>query len=393
MPRDFYEVLGVPRNASPDDVKKAFRKLAKQYHPDQNREAGAEDRFKEINDAYAVLSDPEKRARYDRYGMAGVDPQAGGGFSGAGFGGFSDLGEMFEEIFGAFTGSQTRREGAANRRQPRPGRDLRYDMTLTFEEAIFGVTKEIELSRYETCNVCKGSGAEPGTAPRRCPECAGSGEIRQVRQTFLGSMVSVSACPRCGGAGEVVETPCHECRGQGKVRRNRKISVTVPGGVDDTTRLRVVGEGEMGENGGPAGNLQIFFKVQPHEFFKRREYDIFLEFKINVAQAVLGTVVNIPTVDGEDEKLAIPPGTQSGKVFTLRGRGVPKIRSDGSHAGRGDQNVIIQVEIPTKLSPEQRRLFEELARTMGDDAAPTRTGSGKGFFDRLFDIFGGEQKG
>lgn len=385
MPRDLYEILGVARNASPEEVKKAYRRLAKQYHPDANQGTEAEERIREINAAYAILSDPDKRARYDRYGMAGIDPQAGGfgGFNG----GFSDLGEMFEEIFGAFTGQSTRRSSGSTRRQPRAGRDIRYDMTLTFEEAIFGVTKEIEIMRLENCEACGGTGAEPGTAPRRCPECGGSGEVRQVRQTFLGSMVTVAACPRCNGTGEIIETPCHTCRGQGKVRRARKISVTVPGGVDDSTRLRVVGEGEAGENGGPNGNVQVFFRVQPHEFFKRREFDIILDFKINVAQAALGATVTIPTVDG-DEELSIPAGTQSGKVFTLRGKGAPRIRGDGSSAGRGDQLVVVQVEVPTRLSAEQRKLFEELSRTFGDTSEPQR--GGKGFFDRLADFFSGE---
>jgi molecular chaperone DnaJ len=385
MPRDLYEILGVARNASPEEVKKAYRRLAKQYHPDANQGTEAEERIREINAAYAILSDPEKRARYDRYGMAGIDPQASGfgGFNG----GFSDLGEMFEEIFGAFTGQSTRRSGGSARRQPRPGRDIRYDMTLTFEEAIFGVTKDIEIMRLETCEPCNGTGAEPGTAPRRCTECGGSGEVRQVRQTFLGSMVTVAACPRCSGTGEIIETPCQTCRGQGKVRRSRKISVTVPGGVDDSTRLRVVGEGEPGENGGPNGNVQVFFRVQPHEFFKRREFDIILDFKINVAQAALGATVNIPTVDG-DEKLTIPAGTQSGKVFTLRGKGAPRIRGDGSSAGRGDQLVVVQVDVPTRLNAEQRKLFEELSRTFGDTSEPQR--GGKGFFDRLADFFSGE---
>ncbi len=384
MPRDLYEVLGVSRNATPEELKKAYRRLAKQYHPDANQGAEAEERIREINAAYAILSDPEKRARYDRYGWSGIDPQAGGfgGFNG----GFSDLSEMFEEIFGAFTGATSRRS-SASRRQPRPGRDVRYDMTLTFEEAIFGVTKEIEIMRLEHCEACGGTGAAAGTSPRRCPECGGSGEVRQVRQTFLGSMVTVNACPRCSGTGETIDTPCQTCRGQGKVRRARKISVSVPGGVDDSTRLRVVGEGDVGENGGPNGNVQVFFRVQPHEFFKRREFDIILEFKINVAQAALGATVAVPTVDGE-EQLVIPPGTQSGKIFTLRGKGVPRIRSDGSSAGRGDQLVVVQVEVPTRLTAEQRRLFEELARTFGNTAEPQR--GGKGFFDRLADLFGGE---
>lgn len=388
MPKDLYEALGVPRNASPDDIKRAYRRLAKQYHPDQNREAGAEERFKEISAAYAILSDPDKRARYDRFGLAGVDPQAAGGYGpGAGFAGFTDLNEMFEELFGAFAGGS--RRGSSSRYQPRPGRDIRYDMTLTFEESIFGCTKEIEIQRMEKCDVCAGSGAEPGTSSRRCPDCNGSGEVRQVRQTFLGSMVSVTGCPRCQGSGQIVDTPCHECRGQGTVRRTRKINVRVPGGVDASTRLRVAGEGEPGEAGGSPGSIQIFFTIKPHEFFRRRDDDIILDLQINVAQAALGATVTVPTVDG-DEQLVIPPGTQSGKVFTLRGKGVPRIRSDGSSAGRGNQLVVTQVVIPSRLTAEQRRLFEELGSTLGDEVQPGKVG--KGFFDRVLEFFSGESR-
>jgi molecular chaperone DnaJ len=388
MPQDLYEVLGVSRSASPEELKKNYRRLAKQYHPDQNRESGAEEKFKEISAAYAILSDPDKRARYDRYGLAGIDPQAAGGFNGTGYGGFTDLSEMFEELFGAFTG-QTGRRGGGVRNQPRAGRDIRYDMPLTFEESIFGVTKEIEVTRLEACDQCHGSGAEPGTQPRRCPDCNGSGEVRQVRQTFLGSMVSVTPCPRCQGGGEIVDTPCKTCRGQGKVRKTRKINVTVPGGVDDSTRLRVVNEGEAGEFGGPPGNVQVFFRVQPHEFFRRRENDLILDLQINVSQAALGAIVKVPTVDG-DEQLTIPAGTQSGKVFTLRGRGAPKVRGDGTSTGRGDQLVVVQVIIPTRLTPDQKRLFDELGRTMSSDAQPGKVG--KGFFDRVLEFFSGDSR-
>lgn len=388
MPQDLYEILGVARNASPDDIKKSYRRLAKQFHPDQNADPGAEEKFKEISAAYAILSDADKRARYDRFGLAGVDPQAAGGYGAGGFGGFTDLGEMFEELFGAFGGGGSRRSGGG-RNQPRQGRDIRYDMTLTFEEAIFGVTREIDIQRTEKCDVCGGSGAKPGSSPRRCPDCNGTGEVRSVRQTFLGSMVSVTPCPRCQGKGEVVDDPCTECRGQGRVRRTRKINVRVPGGVDSSTRLRVSGEGEAGENGGPPGNVQVFFNVKPHEFFSRRDDNILLDLQINVAQAALGATVTVPTVDG-DETLNIPAGTQTGKTFTLRGKGVPRIRSDGSTAGRGDQIVLIQVVVPSRLSAEQRRLFEELSRTLGNEAEATR--QGKGFFDRLADFLGGEAK-
>lgn len=384
MPPDLYEVLGVPRSASAEDIKKAYRRLARQYHPDVNRDDGAEERFKEINAAYEVLSDEEKRARYDRFGYAGINPNAGG-FGAEGFG-FGDLNDIFETFFSGFAG-QTRR-GAASRKRPRAGRDIRYDMTLTFEESIFGVEKEIEITRLEPCEHCQGTGAEPGTTPRRCPECNGAGEIRHARPTLLGNIIETATCPRCHGRGEVVDTPCKECRGQTQVRKSRKLRVTVPGGVDDTTRLRVVNEGEPGENGGPNGHVQIFFHVTPHEFFRRRENDILLDMKINVAQAALGAKITVPTVNGE-EPLDIPPGTQSGSVFKLRGKGAPRIRSDGGSNSRGDQLVIVQVVVPNRLTGEQKRLFEELGRTLGGaDVEPQK--AGKGFFDRVLDFLGGE---
>ncbi len=376
MPRDLYEILGVSRSATPDELKKAYRKLARQFHPDVNKDPGAEETFKEVSAAYEILSDEEKRARYDRFGLAGVGNQPGG-FGGAGFTG--DLNDIFEQFFSGFGGSAAR----SGRRQARVGRDLRYDMTISFEESIFGVEKQIELTRLETCDNCHGNGAEPGTSLRRCPECGGVGEIRQVRQTFLGSMVTSSACPRCSGKGEIIETPCKVCRGQGQVRKTRQITVSVPGGVDDGTRIRQVGLGEPGENGGPAGNLQVFIKVEQHEFFKRRDNDILVDIPINVAQAALGSTINVPTVDG-DEALVIPAGTQSGKVFRLRGHGAPKVRSDGSSTGRGDQLVIMQVVVPTRLSADQKRLFQELAQTLGTDTEPQK--AGKGFFDKVMDF-------
>ncbi|HRE47554.1 MAG TPA: molecular chaperone DnaJ [Aggregatilineales bacterium] len=387
MPKDLYDILGVAKNASTDDLKRAYRKLAKQYHPDTNKEDGAEETFKEVNAAYAILSDADKRARYDRYGYAGIDPNAGaGGFSG-GFGGYTDLSEMFEELFGAFTGNSRRSAGgAAGRKQPRAGRDLRLDMTLTFEESIFGITREVDVSRLEKCEVCSGNGAEPGTAVKRCPDCGGTGEVKTVRQTFLGSMVSVAGCSRCNGTGEMIESPCKTCRGEGKTRKTRKVTVTVPPGVDDTTRLRVAGEGDSGDNGGPNGNVMVFFRVQKHDYFKRRDNDILLELQVNIAQAALGADVSVPTVDGM-EMLTIPAGTQSGKTFVLRGHGAPRLRGDGTSAGRGDQIIVVEVVIPTKLTPEQRGLFEELGRSLGTEVHPAR--ANKGFFERVAEFFNG----
>lgn len=379
MARDYYEVLGVARGADKTEIKAAFRRLAREYHPDVSRHSDAESRFKEINEAYEVLSDDDKRARYDRFGHAGVQ---GGGFNGGGAAGFGGFEEIFEEFFSSFGGAR-----ASRRRGPRPGADRRVDVVLTFEESIFGATKEVEYERLETCDVCSGSGAEPGSTPIRCVQCAGTGEVRQVQQTFLGPMVQVATCPRCNGRGEVIDNPCHQCRGAGRVRRFKTEEVEIPAGVREGVQIQVRGGGDVGERGAPPGSLYVAVQVQEHEFFKRRENDIILELKINVAQAALGDKVIAPTVDG-DVELVIPAGTQTGKVFRLRGKGVPRLRSDGTNFGRGDQLIYIQVEIPSQLTDEQQRLFEQLAQTLGSDVQPQR--NGKGFFDRVKDIFSGE---
>jgi molecular chaperone DnaJ len=381
MPRDLYEVLGVSRGASASEIQKAFRRLARQYHPDVNKDPNAADQFKEIAAAYDVLSDEEKRARYDRFGHAGIDANAGG------FGDFSfsfgGLDEIFE-MFGFNTG--TRRGG--NRKRPRAGRDIRYDMQLTFEEAVFGVEKEIEIPRLETCEHCGGSGAEPGTTPHRCSDCNGSGQVQHARPTLLGNFVEMAPCPRCNGRGEIIDTPCKECRGQTKIRKTRKLSVPVPAGVDENMQVRVPSEGEPGEYGGPNGNVLVHFHVAPHEIFRRRDFDVIVDLNVNVAQAALGSKIKVPTVDGE-ETVDIAAGTQSGKIIRLRGKGVPKLRSDGSSSSRGDQLVVVQVAIPSRLTGEQRRLFEELGRTLSDGGVEPQK-SGKGFFDRVIDFLGGE---
>ncbi len=368
--RDYYEVLGVNRNASAEELKSAFRSLARKYHPDMNKEADAEEKFKEINEAYAVLSDAEKRRAYDQYGFAGVNNT----------GGVPDWTSMdFADIFGEFFGFAT---GASRQRQnaPRRGQDLAYTVTLNFEEAIFGVEKEVEITRDEVCETCRGSGAEPGTTPVKCTNCGGRGEVRQVRQTFLGSMVQVTTCPVCNGRGEIIDTPCHTCRGRGLERKTRMKKVAIPAGVDSGTQIRLAGEGQPGINGGPTGNLYIEIKVKGHKFFRRRGNDILLDLNINVAQASLGAEVEVPTVDGPT-KLNIPAGTQPGKVFTLRGKGSPILRSNQ----RGDQQVIVNVEIPTRLSDDQRVHFEALAESMGTEVRPQE----KGFFDTLKEVFGG----
>lgn len=373
--RDYYEILGVPRNASPDDLKAAFRKLARQYHPDVNKSADAEERFKEINEAYGVLSDSEKRTAYDRFGHAGVRGPGGGPDVNVDFTDFADIfGDLFG--FGGFGRSATRR----SRNAPRRGNDLNYRLDLSFEESVFGIEKEIEITRDELCTTCRGSGAEPGTSPVRCSTCNGSGEVRQVRQTFLGQMVQVTGCPTCGGAGETISSPCHTCSGRGFERKTRKRIVPVPSGVDTGTQIRMAGEGQPGLNGGPNGNLYIIIEVRPHQYFRRREYDILLDLKINVAQATLGDEVEIPTVDGP-ARLRIPPGTQPGKVLTLNGKGVPHLRG----SGRGNQMVVVNVEIPGRLTVEQKELFEKLAKSLGSEVKPQE----RGFLDWIKETLGG----
>jgi molecular chaperone DnaJ len=373
MPRDYYEILGVGRSSSQEEIKKAFRQKARQLHPDVNNAPDAHQQFQELNEAYQVLSDQQKRAQYDRFGHQGVDM----GNINFDFGSFEDI---FSDLFSAFTGGASR----GRRNAPHQGRDLRYDLRLSFEQAIFGDEVEIRVPRYEACDTCYGSGSEPGHSPVTCPECQGRGQIRQPRQTFLGSIINVMDCPRCQGRGQIIEHPCHTCRGTGKERHERKLTVNIPAGVDEGLQIRLSGEGDAGENGGPPGNLYVVLSVEPHEFFQRRGHDVILDMPINIAQAALGDQIKVPTVDGE-ELIVVEPGTQSGTVVRLRGKGVPKLRRDGTTAGRGDQLVILSVEIPTKLTERQRELFEELAQTLGTSLHPKKVG--KGLFERVSDFF------
>lgn len=369
--RDYYDVLGVSRQATENEIKKSFRRLARQYHPDMNKGPEAEARFKEINEAYEILSDPEKRAVYDRFGHAG--PQAGFGGTGD-FSGFGGIEDIFESFFGG--GMRT---GAA-RRGPARGADLRYDLTVEFEEAIFGCEKEIVVPRHEACPQCRGSGAEPGTQPIRCPQCNGTGEVRRQQQTFLGSFVQVTTCPRCQGEREIVTSPCTRCRGRKAVQTERPIAVKIPAGVDDGTRIRLAGEGEPGTRGGPPGNLYVVLHVNPHEFFRREENNILLELDLNVAHAALGGRVTVPTLDGQ-EMLQIPAGTQTGEVFRLRGQGVPYLRRNG----RGDQLVMVHVLTPTKLTRRQKELLKELSETLGKEMVHQPE---KGLFSKVKDALG-----
>lgn len=379
MARDYYEILGITRNASKEDIKKAFRTLARQYHPDVNKAPDAEARFKEINEAYEVLADDEKRARYDRFGHAGVNG-APGGFS-TGFGGFEDI---FQDFFDAFANTSSRQRGQATKR----GADREVEVTVTFEEAVFGVEKEITFYRNGLCETCEGTGAEPGSVPLTCPQCNGTGEIRAVQNTFLGSVVRVTTCNRCKGSGTIVDHPCKTCNGEGRTRQKVVKTIRIPGGISEGLQIQVRGEGDSGGRKGINGDLYVRIHVQEHPIFKTRNNDIILDVTLNVAQAALGDKITIPTVDG-DVELTIPAGTQTGKVFRLRGKGIPRLRSDGTHTGRGDQLVYIQVAVPTKLTAEQRELFEKLAATFGNEIQPTS--NGRGFFDRMMEFFGGEQ--
>ena len=382
MPRDYYEVLGVERSADTGEIKSAFRRLARQYHPDVSQEAGAEDKFKEINEAYEVLSDDDKRARYDRFGHAGVNGAAGGGH-GPGMGGFG-----FEDIFDIFNSAFNDTPGG-RRRTSSGGRDRRVDVTIDFVESVFGVEKEIEFLRLENCENCEGSGAAEGSRPSTCRTCNGSGEVRQVQQTFLGSMVRVNTCPNCGGKGSVIANPCRNCDGSGRRRKKAVLNVKIPAGVSEGIQIQVRGDGDAGERGAPPGNLFVVVHVKDHTYYKRKENDIILDISVNVAQATLGDRIRVDTVDGAVD-LSIPPGTQTGKVFRLRGKGIPRLRSDGSNSGRGDQLVYVQVDTPTELTDHQRDLFEQLANTFGREIVPQT--AGRGFFDKVMDFLAGEGK-
>jgi len=372
--RDYYEVLGVERSADAQELKRAYRKLAMEYHPDRNGSEDAAEKFKEINQAYEVLSDDQKRGAYDRFGHAGVDGAGGpGGFDG--FSHFDGFGDIFETFFGG--GSR----GGRRRRGPARGADLRYNMRLTFEEAVFGAEKEIEFQRQERCATCAGKGAEPGTELATCPECNGAGEIRRSQQSIFGQFVNVTACARCAGEGRIVPNPCEECRGTGRTRQTRKIAVKVPAGVDDGAQIRISNEGEAGARGGEQGNLYVVLNIAEHERFQRVEDHIVLELPINVAQAALGAELNVPTLDGEVE-MEIPAGTQSGEDFVLRGKGVPHLRG----TGRGDMVIRVTVVVPESLTDEQRGLLEQLAQTMGTPTLPKRN---RGFFERIRDAMAG----
>ncbi len=371
--RDYYDILGVERGADDAEIKRAFRRLAQLHHPDVDRNDGAEQRFKELNEAYRVLSDRQRRSAYDMFGHAGVDGAAAGGFEGFGGGGFGPFGDIFDAFFGGAPG------GARRRTRVVAGADLRYDLTIEFAEAVFGVTREIVFPTSVACANCDGAGGEPGTEPETCPECNGSGEKRRVAQTILGQMVNIVACGRCRGEGRITATPCAVCGGDGLTREERTVTVSIPAGIDDGQRIALEGQGEAGPRGGPNGDLYVAVTVREHPQLVRRGTELYHELPITFPQAALGASLSVPTVE-DSEEIEIPAGAQSGHEIRLRGKGVPRLRG----AGRGDLHVILNVIVPTKLSKHERELLRQLGEVSGPAVIPKGGGS---VFDRLRDLF------
>jgi molecular chaperone DnaJ len=376
--RDYYEVLGINKGANEDEIKKAYRNLAKQHHPDVNQgKKESEAKFKEINEAYEVLGDKDKKAKYDQFGHAGIDPNgfggagAGGGFGG-GFGGFEDIFDIFSNL-GGFGGSSSK-----GKTGPRQGADLKYEVEIDFNEAAFGVKKEINITRNESCEECKGSGAKTGSAVETCKKCSGTGEIRYAQNTVFGRVVNVRPCEDCHGEGKIIKEPCPKCVGRGTVRKNRKITIDIPAGVDNGSVMPLRGEGEPGEKGGPKGDLYIYFRVKPHRLFKRDGLNLFCEIPISYVQAVLGAEISVPTLE-ENEKFELPDGTQTGTTFKLKGQGIPSLRSKV----RGDLYFTVKIETPKKLSDKQKEALKHYADAMGEEI----TGRGKSFFDKVKDAF------
>ncbi|WP_219836283.1 molecular chaperone DnaJ [Paenibacillus sp. R14(2021)] len=374
--RDYYEVLGVGKSANDDEIKKAYRKMARQYHPDVNKEPDAESKFKEVKEAYDVLSDGGKRATYDQYGH--VDPNQGFGGGGAG-----DFGGGFGDIFDMFFGG-----GGGGRRDPNApqrGNDLQYTMTIEFKEAVFGKETEITIPRTENCDTCSGSGAKPGTKPETCSVCRGSGQQEVVQNTPFGRMVNRRACSNCNGSGKIIKEKCTTCHGAGKVKKQRKINVKIPAGVDEGAQIRLSGEGESGTRGGPAGDLYIVLRVKPHDFFERENDDIYCEVPLTFAQAALGDEIEIPTLS-EKVKLKIPAGTQTGTYFRLKGKGVPRLRG----YGQGDQHVKVTVVTPTNLSEDQKEMLRQFAGVEGGGAGEVQHEHHESIFEKMKKAFRGD---
>lgn len=374
MTTDFYTTLEVDRGASEDDIKRAYRRLARQYHPDVNPDPVAADRFKAVSEAYEVLKDPRKRAAYDRYGHAGV---RGGGSGGAGVD-IGDISDLFEQFFGGFGGRQRARPTGP---QAERGADMRLRLKLSFREAVFGVRRSVEVVRRETCEGCAGSGAAPGTAPTTCPQCSGTGQVRHVQQSVLGQFVNVRTCAECEGTGLHVDTPCPDCRGRGRSQRTRALDIDVPAGVDKGTQVRLTGEGEHGRHGGGPGDLFIVLDVEADPTFQRDGDDVLLDLRINPADAALGAEIDVPTLDGT-ATVQLPAGTQTGDSLRIPGQGVPHLR----RSGRGDQVVTVFVKTPDKLTREQRDLLEQLRNTLPRAEVVERAGRGR-FWDRVKERF------
>ncbi|MFW5648011.1 MAG: molecular chaperone DnaJ [Candidatus Alkaliphilus sp. MAG34] len=376
--RDYYDVLGVSRDAGEQDIKRAYRKLAMKYHPDRNPDdKEAEEKFKEVNEAYEILSSSEKRRRYDQFGHAGVSANGAGGFEGfGGFGGFGGFDGMFGDIFDMFGGGFT---SSRRSRGPQKGADLQYGITITFEEAAFGTDKEIEFYRNDTCNVCEGTGAKPGTSTSVCDKCNGTGEMQTVTRTPLGQMIRTSVCNQCRGEGTVIETPCNKCGGKGRIKRQRKLKVKIPAGVDTGSVISIRGEGESGTKGGPKGDLYVAINVLPHKIFKRDGYDVICEMPITFVQAALGDELEVPTLEGK-VKYKMPEGTQSGTVFRLRSKGIVNPKG----YGKGDQYVKVIIEVPTKLSEAQKDILRKFASESGEEIHQQK----KTFFNKVKDVFG-----
>ncbi|MGI6084382.1 MAG: molecular chaperone DnaJ [Acetivibrionales bacterium] len=373
--KDYYEVLGVSRQASSDDIKKAYRKLAKQYHPDTNQgDKDAETKFKEINEAYSILSDEQKRSTYDRFGHAAFDGTGGGGFGGFDGFGFGGLDDLFETFMGGGFGRS--RRGRTN--GPVRGKDIQYSIEITFEEAAFGVTKEIPITRMQTCTTCNGTGARPGTTTENCKQCQGTGQVRYSQATPFGQFVNVKTCDVCRGEGKIITQPCETCRGKARVSKNSRISLNIPAGIDNGQTISLKGEGESGLRGGPAGDLYVIIHIKPHEIFKREGYDVVCDIPISFIQAALGAEIDIPTIDGII-KYNIPEGTQTSTIFKLKGKGIKRLRSNS----RGDQYLRVNVEIPTKLTQKQKELLRQLAEISNDEGLEQK----KGFFEKVKNLF------
>ncbi len=381
MPKpDYYEVLGVSRGDPEEEIRKAFRKKAMEYHPDRNKNPDAEAKFKDINEAYQVLNDSQKRAAYDRFGHSGVNGNSGFDSPFEGFDGFGGFGDIFDSFFG--------NQSARQAREPQRGSDLQQRVALDFEEAVFGVEKELEVTRVEICLHCSGQRNEPGTRINTCGTCRGSGQVRRMQRSLFGQFAQVTACPTCEGVGQMVETPCSNCKGAGRERRKRKTAVSIPAGVQEGMQVRLTGEGDVGRNGGPAGNLYVQISVKDHSVFERDEFDLIYQLPLNLAEAALGVEKEVPTLHGVTELLKIPQGTQPGREFRIKGKGVPHIHSKRC----GDLRVQVDLQVPKNLNSKQRQLLKELAKSFGQSGPVEPVDSeeppkGKGLFDRIKDPF------